>query len=96
MPFSRDLRSALKPGEAFSVTTKTGDTFSGRVEFVRQPRGFFLTVRGLNDAFLWITIEGAHDKIEVQAWLSAISLPPSKVEAFGKEWQQLLQEIFQN
>jgi hypothetical protein len=33
---------------------------------------------------------------EVQAWLSAFSLDPSTVEAFGKKWQQRLQEIFQN
>lgn len=94
--FSQDPRSALKPGETYSLTTTTGESFSGRVEFVREPRGFCLTVRELNDALLWITIEGPPDKIEVQAWLSAFSVPQAQVDAFGKRWQQRLQEIFQN
>jgi len=45
---------------------------------------------------LWITIDGPPDKIEVQVWLSAYSVPPAQVEAFGKKWQQRLQEIFPN
>jgi hypothetical protein len=55
-----------------------------------------VTVRELNGGLLWITIEGPRDKVEVQAWLSAFSVPPAQVEAFGKKWQQRLQEIFQN
>jgi len=31
-----------------------------------------------------------------QARLSAFSLDPSKVEAFGEKWERRLQEIFQN
>jgi uncharacterized protein YndB with AHSA1/START domain len=94
--FSQDRRSALKPGETYSLTTTTGDSFSGRVEFVQEPRGFCLTVRELNDALLWITIEGPPDKIEVQVWLSTFSMPPAQVTALEKKWQQRLQEIFQN
>jgi hypothetical protein len=37
-----------------------------------------------------------HRQIEVQAWLSAFSLDPSQVEAFGKKWERRLQEIFQS
>jgi uncharacterized protein YndB with AHSA1/START domain len=94
--FTEDIRTALKPGEPYSLKSTAGDSFSGRVEFVQEPRGFCLTVRELNDAVLWITIEGPPDKIEVQAWLSAYSVPPAQVEAFRKKWQQRLQEIFQN
>src|SRR5208282_3689819 len=94
--FSQDVRSALKLGEPYSLTTTTGDSFSGRVEFVREPRGFCLTVHELNDGLLWITIEGPSDKIEVQAWLSAFALPPPQVEAFSKKWDQRLREAFQN
>jgi hypothetical protein len=53
-------------------------------------------VRELNGALLWITTEGPPDKIEVQAWLSAFSVPAEEVEAFGKKWQQRLQGIFPN
>jgi uncharacterized protein YndB with AHSA1/START domain len=94
--FSEDVQAALKPGEEYSLTTTTGDSFSGRVEFVREPRGFCLTVYDLNDALLWLTIEGSPGQIEVQVWLSAFSLPLSQVEAFGKKWERRLQEIFQN
>ncbi len=92
--FTEDIRTTLKPGEPYSLKSMAGDSFSGRVEFVQEPRGFCLTIRELNDALLWITIEGPPDKIEVQAWLSAYSVPPAQVEAFRKKWQQRLQEIF--
>jgi uncharacterized protein YndB with AHSA1/START domain len=94
--FSQDVQSVLKPGEPYSLATTNGDSFSGRVEFVRETRGFCLTVRELNDALLWLTIEGTPGKIEVQAWLSAFSVPHAQVEAFGKKWEQRLREIFQN
>jgi hypothetical protein len=94
--FSQDMQPALKPGEPYALKTTTGDSFSGRVEFVRKPRGFCLTVRELNDALLWLKIEGCRGQIEVQAWLSALSLDPSQVEAFGKKWERRLQEIFQS
>jgi hypothetical protein len=94
--FSEDVQAALRPGEEYSLTTATGDSFSGRVEFVREPRGFCLTAHDLNDALLWLTIEGSPGQIEVQVWLSAFSLPLSQVEAFGKKWERRLQEIFQN
>jgi len=90
------MQSALKPGEPYALKTTTGDSFSGRVEFVREPRGFCLTVSELNDALLWLPIEGCPGQIEVQVWLSAFSLDPSLVEAFGKEWERRLQEIFQS
>lgn len=66
------------------------------MEFLREPRGFCLSVRELNDALLWLTIEGVPGSIEVQAWLSAFGLQPSQVEAFEKNWKQRLREIFQN
>jgi len=94
--FSQDVQTALKPGESYSLTMTTGDSFTGRVEFVREPRGFCLTVGELNDALLWLTIEGAAGQLEVQAWLSAFSLDPSQVEAFGKKWDRRLREVFQN
>ncbi|MGB9463727.1 MAG: SRPBCC domain-containing protein [Candidatus Acidiferrum sp.] len=94
--FTQDANAALKPGESYSLTTTTGESYSGRVEFVRDQRGFCLTIRELNDALLWFTIEGSPGKIEVQAWFSAFALDPSQVESFGKKWQQRLQEIFQN
>jgi uncharacterized protein YndB with AHSA1/START domain len=94
--FTQDVAAVLKPGRAYSFTTPGGEAFSGQVEFVREPRGFCLTVNELNDALLLLTIEGTPGNIEVQAWLSAFALDPSRVESFGKKWQQRLQEIFQS
>jgi hypothetical protein len=72
------------PRAHWSSRRNTGDFFSGRVEFVGEPRGFSGTIRELNDGF-----RARHPrpgKIEVQAWLSAFSVPPAQVEAFGKKW----------
>jgi hypothetical protein len=54
-----------------------GELFTGRVEFVREPRDFCLTICELRDDLLWLPIEGPPDRIEVQAWLSALALDPS-------------------
>ncbi|MHB8503161.1 MAG: SRPBCC family protein [Candidatus Acidiferrales bacterium] len=93
--FTEDAAAALKLGDNYSLTTTIGESFSGRVEFMREPRGFCLTVRELNDALLWLAIEGSPGAIEVQAWLSAFALDPSQVEAFRNTWQLRLHEIFQ-
>jgi hypothetical protein len=53
-------------------------------------------VHDLNEALLWLTIEGSPGQIEVQVWLSAFSLLLSQVQAFGKKSERRLQEIFQN
>jgi hypothetical protein len=92
--FTEDPKAALKPGAEYSLLTTTGETFSGRVEFLTELRGFCISVREMNDALLWLTIEGAPGSIEVQAWLSAFALEPAQVEAFGKKWDLRLREIF--
>jgi hypothetical protein len=74
--------------------TATGSTFSGRVEFLRPPRGFCLTVENLNDALFWLTIEGAPGNHEVQLWLSAYGLSATQVAAFGKSWAGVLDNLF--
>jgi hypothetical protein len=94
--FKADRKAALRPGETYSLATVTGESYSGRVEFVREPRGFCLTVRELNDAVLWLTTEGAPGGIEAQAWLSAFAIDPSQLESLSETWQRRLQEIFQN
>jgi hypothetical protein len=57
--FSGDVQARFEPGERYSLTTTTGESFTGRVEFVREPRAFCLTVRELNDALLWFTMDGS-------------------------------------
>jgi len=71
----------------------TGENFEGQVEFVRPPRGFCISVRGLNDAMLWLTIEGAGGEHEVQLWLSSYGVPQTKVESFEREWTGVLGKI---
>jgi hypothetical protein len=52
------------------------------VEFLREDRGFCFSIKELNDALFWLTIEGAPGQIEAQIWLSAFSLPESQVKQF--------------
>jgi hypothetical protein len=56
-------------------------------------RGFCLSIRELNDALFWITIEGAPVKIEAQIWLSAFSVDERKLDAFHQQWSQRLAEV---
>jgi hypothetical protein len=51
-------------------------------------------VRELNDAPLWVTMDGVPEKIEVQIWLSAFNIPHDTIRKFGKDWSTQLQKIF--
>jgi uncharacterized protein YndB with AHSA1/START domain len=84
----------LREGERYSLRTATGNTFSGKVEFLRPPRGFCVTVESLNDALFWLTIEGSAGNYEPQLWLSAYGLPAWQVAAFGAQWSGLLNKLF--
>ena len=83
----------LAAGSAYMLEAATGENFEGQVEFVRPPRGFCISVRGLNDAMLWLTIEGAGGEHEVQLWLSSYGVPQTKVESFEREWTGVLGKI---
>jgi len=82
----REGAGGLKDGAEYMLESAGGENFEGRVEFVRPPRGFCVTVRHLNDALFWLTIEGIAGEHEAQIWLSAYNLPQAKVESFEKEW----------
>ena len=71
-----------------------GESFEGQVEFVKPPRGFCVSVRHLNDALLWLTIEGSVAEHDVQLWLSTYGLSQAKVDAFTKEWEGVLGRVF--
>ena len=73
----------LREGDAFSLQPATEVSWSGRVEFVLPPRGFCLRVTELNQALVWLTIEGAPEKYEVQSWLSAYNVPRERVALKG-------------
>jgi uncharacterized protein YndB with AHSA1/START domain len=92
--FASDVNSRLQPERDYSLETATAEHYSGRVQFVRALRGFCVSVRELNDALFWLTIEGAPGKIEVQIWLSSFSLPQAKIETFEKDWSAQLKQIF--
>jgi uncharacterized protein YndB with AHSA1/START domain len=91
--FTEDAGAALHAGEAYALRATTGERFTGRVEFVRPPRGFCLSVAEMNDALLWLTIEGAPGKIEVQVWLSAFGVAQADVDAFGKRWLAAMERV---
>ena len=89
--FTGDFSSLGKPGGEFAATTSTDDSYSGRIEFVKQERGFFVSVRELNEAPLWLTIEGPPEKLEVQAWFSTFGVPDSEVERLRERWLRRLE-----
>jgi uncharacterized protein YndB with AHSA1/START domain len=92
--FREELRGALTAGEPYSLTTLFGETYTGRVEFLRANRGLCVSVRELNDALLWLTIEGTPDNLEVQLWLSAFAVEPARVRAFESYWAERLRGTF--
>lgn len=92
--FVENAETMLRAGESYAGRTTTGEAYSGRVEFVRELRGFCVSVRELNDSLLWLTIEGVPGKIEAQVWLSAFGVEERKVEEFGPRWGERLNEIF--
>ena len=83
----------LAAGAEYMLESATGENFEGRVEFVKPPRGFCLSVRHLNDALLWLSIEGAPGEHEVQLWLSAYGVPQEKVDEFTKQWAGVFRRI---
>jgi uncharacterized protein YndB with AHSA1/START domain len=92
--FAESPAEKLREGAAYQMKATTGDDFSGVVEFIRGDRGFCVSVKELNNALLWFTIEGVAPKIEVQAWLSGFGLPEAQLTEFGDRWEKKLKEVF--
>ncbi len=92
--FAEGSIAGSRAGQSYRLRAVTGEEFSGRVEFNIPPRGFCVTVEQMNDALLWLTIEGAPGKHEAQLWLSAFGVPQTQVEQFGERWQQVLKTLF--
>lgn len=69
----------LSAGQPYSLRTATNESWSGRVEFIVPGRGFCVTVKSLNDALAWLTIEGAGPEHDAQFWFSTYGLPQSQV-----------------
>lgn len=92
--FVEDAGIRLRAGESYAMRSTIGETFSGRVELRRERRGICVSVLELNDALLWLTIEGGPGKIEAQLWLSAFGVEAAKVEAFQRKWRDQLKKIF--
>jgi uncharacterized protein YndB with AHSA1/START domain len=89
----REGAGGLAAGAEYMLEAATGENFEGHVEFVKMPRGFCLSVRQLNDALFWLSIEGAPGEHEAQVWLSAYGLSQAKVESFEKEWAGVLERV---
>jgi hypothetical protein len=91
--FIEDASRLLNQGSSFALRTTAGATYSGRTEFLRNARGFCLSVSELNDALFWLTIEGTPGKVEVQIWLSAFGLPAFELQRFSEQWKKRLTEL---
>jgi hypothetical protein len=57
--FAENPKNILRDGQEYLLRTFAGEDFGGRAEFIRPLRGFCVSVRELNEALLWFTVEGA-------------------------------------
>ena len=89
----REGAGGLREGDEYMLESAARESFEGTVEFVRPPRGFCVSVRHLNDALFWLTIEGIAGEHEAQIWLSTYNLPQAKVEALERQWAETLKHV---
>jgi uncharacterized protein YndB with AHSA1/START domain len=92
--FENGAEGALRTGQAYALRTATGENWSGVVELLEPPRGFCVSMREMNDALVWLTVEGAPGKIAAQLWLSAFGVKQEIVDSFEKRWKEHLQPLF--
>jgi uncharacterized protein YndB with AHSA1/START domain len=83
----------LSVGRPYSLRAATNESWSGRVEFIVPGRGFCVTVKSLNDALAWLTIEGAGPEHDAQFWFSTYGLPQSQVREIDNRWADELTRI---
>jgi len=91
--FADGAAKDLKECTRYSLRASTGDTWSGEVKFVREPRGFCVTVEQLNDGLAWLTIEGAAPPHDVQLWFSTYGVAEARVKQLEARWAEELQRI---
>jgi uncharacterized protein YndB with AHSA1/START domain len=91
--FADGAAKNLREGARYSLGTATGEAWTGEVKFVREPRGFCVTVEQLKDALAWLTIEGGKPPHDVQLWFSTYGLPAADVKALEERWSGELQRI---
>ena len=83
----------LREGARYSLRASTGEAWSGEVKFVREPRGFCVTVEQLKDGLAWLTIEGGKPPHDVQLWFSTYGLPAAEVKEVEARWEAELKRI---
>jgi hypothetical protein len=83
----------LSAGQPYSLRTATNESWSGRAEFIVPGRGFCVTVKSLNDALAWLTIEGAGHEHDAQFWFSTYGLSQSQAREIENRWASELKRI---
>jgi uncharacterized protein YndB with AHSA1/START domain len=91
--FTEGAAGNLVAGNLYSLRVATGETWSGRVEFVIPLRGFCVTVESLNDALAWLTIEGSGPEHDAQLWFSTYGLPQARMGELESRWAAELERI---
>ncbi len=93
--FRQALPGEIEAGSRFSLTAAaTGNALEGKVEFVRPPRGFCLSVENLNNALLWVEIFGEAGKVDTTLWLYTYGLPEAQHAALATAWNRQYAAIF--
>lgn len=86
----------LRAGGRYALRAVTGDAFEGTLLVLDPPRKLIGTVEAMNDALVWVNVEGgaAAGHCEVYLWLSAYAVPQKDVDSFTARWQPLLEKLF--
>ena len=84
-PFSEDRKRDLRDGNRYDFTSAAGKDVTGTCFLPVQTRGYCFSVTELDDALLWLTIEGSPGSMAAQLWHSACGWAEQKLGAFGNE-----------
>jgi hypothetical protein len=92
--FACQVTSKLHPQQEYSLETSSAETYSGRVQFLRAHRGFCVSIRELNDALLWVAIEGAPEKSKCKSGTPHLMFRKTALRILKKRWSAQLHRIF--
>lgn len=93
--FRQPFPAEIEAGTRYSLqAAATGETFEGKVQFVRPPRGFCLSVENMNNALLFAEIFGESGKVDSMLWLFTYGVPDAKHAALAAAWNRHYAEIF--
>ena len=84
----------LQEGDRYTITSTTGEVFSGVVQVNTPSKQFSGTVENQNDSLLRVKLDPAKEGGNATVWLSTYRVPQAEVTAFEHRWNDVLQKLF--